>query len=61
MPIYEYRCRKCGEKFEMFRRIHDGDSSVECPECGEKHPQRVLSSVFSKCSTGYRGNLTFPT
>ncbi len=61
MPIYEYRCRKCGEKFEMFRGIHDGNNGVECPACGEKDPQRVLSSVFSKCSTGNRGNLAFPT
>jgi putative FmdB family regulatory protein len=61
MPIYVYRCKNCGEKFEDFRSIHDSDDEVACPSCGEKSPQRVVSSVFSRGSSGNRGNLTFPT
>jgi putative FmdB family regulatory protein len=45
MPIYEYRCRMCGERFEMFRGINDDDSEVECPVCGEDKPQRVISRI----------------
>jgi putative FmdB family regulatory protein len=60
MPIYEYQCRMCGERFESFRRMNDDDSEVECPVCGEENPQRVVSRVFGKgCSDG--GNLSFPS
>jgi putative FmdB family regulatory protein len=23
MPIYEYKCRKCGKEFELFQRMSD--------------------------------------
>jgi len=61
MPIYAYRCRECGEKFESFRGIYSDDSEVECPRCGRKKPIRVLSSVFGNISKGQQGNLRFPT
>jgi putative FmdB family regulatory protein len=48
MPIYAYRCRKCGEKFEQFRTITSNDDEVTCPECGTKKPDRLVSTVFSK-------------
>jgi putative FmdB family regulatory protein len=60
MPIYEYRCRKCNEKFESFRGIFSSDSKVECPVCGEKKPQRIVSRTSSRNSTT-PGNLRFPT
>jgi putative FmdB family regulatory protein len=45
MPIYAYRCRNCGEKFESLRGINDSDTGVACPKCGVKNPQRVLAPV----------------
>jgi putative FmdB family regulatory protein len=33
MPLYEYKCKACGLRFE--RRQHFSDDPVqECPECG---------------------------
>lgn len=61
MPIYGYKCKGCGEKFESLRGIHEKDNDVECPKCGRKNPQRVLSSVYSYISSGNRGNLRIPT
>ena len=60
MPIYEYECRKCNERFESFRGIFDSDRKVACPVCGEKKPQRIISRVHSQNPSG-RGNLTFST
>lgn len=62
MPIYEYRCRECGEQFESFRSIKASDDEVVCPRCGAKKPQRRLSS-FSSPGAGEvsGGNLRFPT
>ncbi len=33
MPIYVYRCEKCGLQFEKFQRFSDEPVKV-CPECG---------------------------
>jgi putative FmdB family regulatory protein len=30
MPIYEYECNKCSEKFE---KLVYGDTKVKCPRC----------------------------
>ncbi len=42
MPIYEYRFRTEGHKFELLRSMDRVTDSVECPTCGgESH--RLLS------------------
>jgi len=47
MPIYEYQCRKCGEVFEKIQKVDEGGESIECPCCGEKKPEKLLSSFSS--------------
>ena len=32
MPTYEYECRKCGHRFELFHSIKD-DTAKRCPRC----------------------------
>lgn len=43
MPLYEYRCDGCGNKFEQIRPI--GDHITHCPTCGES-VQRVYCGTF---------------
>jgi len=43
MPLYEYECGQCGNKFEMRKRFTEG-ASAECPEC-RATAQRVFSPV----------------
>ncbi len=52
MPIYEYECTGCGEKFEAHRKISDKDSEVKCPKCGKKQPRRIFSIFSSSISSG---------
>ncbi|MFC1892733.1 FmdB family zinc ribbon protein [Chloroflexota bacterium] len=28
MPIYEYQCKECSERFELLRSIKDNDNDV---------------------------------
>ncbi|MDD5748038.1 MAG: zinc ribbon domain-containing protein [Actinomycetota bacterium] len=42
MPIFEYKCMDCGEKFE---KLITGNEKVECPKCGKAKLQK-LWSVF---------------
>ncbi|MFP3927305.1 MAG: FmdB family zinc ribbon protein [Desulfobacteraceae bacterium] len=55
MPIYEFKCRQCGNTFETLVFASDGDASPECPECGTRETQRILSSF----SCGAGGGSTF--
>jgi putative FmdB family regulatory protein len=45
MPIYEYKCTKCGHKFE---KLVFGKEKLKCPKCGSN----VLEKLFSVFSTG---------
>ena len=47
MPVYEYECNKCGEKFEARRNLSDKDEDVRCPKCHADQPKRVLSSFIT--------------
>ena len=33
MPLYEYKCRKCGHVFEKIQKFSD-KPKASCPECG---------------------------
>ena len=61
MPIYEYKCKKCGVKFESYRGISDNDTMVKCPKCGSSNPYRIFSPFFSKNSFGSSCGPSFPT
>ena len=47
MPIYEYRCRKCGKLFEKIQKMDEGGDSLQCPYCGGQKPERMFSSFSS--------------
>ena len=38
MPIYEYKCTRCSEKFEIRRCLSESGKELECPKCGEIYP-----------------------
>ncbi|MDH3377743.1 MAG: zinc ribbon domain-containing protein [Gammaproteobacteria bacterium] len=51
MPIYEYRCRKCGETFEREEHVTDHEpGKARCPKCKSKGVSQVLGSFFAKTS-----------
>jgi putative FmdB family regulatory protein len=47
MPLYEYRCNKCGESFELMVRFSEADRTQVCPKCESSNTQRKLSMVAS--------------
>ena len=44
MPIYEYRCAACGEKFEEYLSLST-KPPPSCPACESGDVQRVLSQI----------------
>jgi len=62
MPIYEYKCKKCGKQFEAFQGITEPDLKA-CKFCkGKVHKMMSLSSFSLKGSgwyaTDYAGKKT---
>jgi putative FmdB family regulatory protein len=44
MPIYEYQCKKCGEKFDkLVRSMNDDSTPIACAKCGSTQTTRALS------------------
>jgi putative FmdB family regulatory protein len=43
MPLYEYQCRACGERFEVIQKFSDPPAET-CTKCGKGPVERLLSS-----------------
>jgi putative FmdB family regulatory protein len=46
MPMYEYKCKQCGQVFERLRFVSEKDEKTECPHCRSTKTDR-LPSRFS--------------
>ncbi|MDY6845419.1 MAG: zinc ribbon domain-containing protein [Thermodesulfobacteriota bacterium] len=55
MPIYEYECQKCNERFEILQKLSEDKNVVECPQCHTYNTQRVLS-LFSSSTHKITGS-----
>ena len=51
MPIYEYRCRKCGE-FEVTQRITE-PPLARCPTCRGKVTKLISNTSFQLKGSGW--------
>jgi len=54
VPLYEYECLQCGDKFEVRRGFFDRSVEPKCPKCKSEHTMRVFSPVKT-CSSGSAG------
>ncbi|HZM48776.1 MAG TPA: zinc ribbon domain-containing protein [Burkholderiales bacterium] len=53
MPIYEYRCAKCGYQKEYLQRLSDAPLT-KCPECGKKTFNKMVTAAgFQLKGTGW--------
>ena len=46
MPIYEYKCKDCGKRFEILRSIKEADAQISCECCQSNQTYRAVS-VFN--------------
>jgi len=47
MPIYEYRCNKCGAVSEFLVGIGSKEQTLHCKECGSSQLEKMLSVAHS--------------
>src|SRR5689334_6606071 len=43
MPMYEYKCRKCGHRFERIQKFSDPPVK-SCPKCKKGKVEKLISS-----------------
>lgn len=45
MPLFEYRCQKCGTEFERLLRHSERDKPQKCvnPKCGSMETKKKIS------------------
>ena len=55
MPIYEYLCNQCNERFEVRQPIGADGSQLSCPKCGAEKPRKLISTFSSIGSGGTFG------
>ena len=50
MPLYEYKCKACGHRFEVLQRMGEGAAGIECPRCGQEAAEKLLSTFAASTS-----------
>lgn len=52
MPLYEYRCKKCGRHFEKIQSFSAPDVKA-CPVCGGKVERLISAPAFRFKGSGF--------
>ena len=61
MPIYEYRCRGCGRRSQIFFRSFSSATNPSCPHCQSVDLDRMPSRVAQvRSESGYQDYLSDP-
>ena len=62
MPIYEYQCIQCNEKFEVRQSIGEDGSKLSCPKCHSPNLKRLISSFsVARSATSDLSDLGYPS
>ena len=52
MPLYEYKCQKCGHQFEKIQKYSDR-MVKKCPDCGGRVEQMITAPAVQFKGTGW--------
>lgn len=63
MPVFEYQCKECSGKYEVYHKSLSSAEKIECPSCGSENSKKLFSSFAASvepadgggCSTGNCG------
>ena len=56
MPLYEYICRNCRNKFDEVLTIKEHETKkLQCPKCQSTDLEKVIEPFFAKTASKTRG------
>lgn len=61
MPIYEYICQDCGERYEKFIRSSTAKVELVCPACGSQRGEKKISLFGTIGSSSSSAGSSFRT
>lgn len=55
MPVYEYQCESCENRYTVLVHIRDSLEIQPCPHCGSESARKLISSVSVVRSASDKG------
>jgi putative FmdB family regulatory protein len=55
LPLFEYKCEKCGHLFERIEK-HTASTTKKCPKCGAKAPRQFAAPAIQFKGSGWYVN-----
>jgi len=52
LPLYEYKCKKCGHRFEKIES-HSASATKKCPKCGAKAERQLAAPAIQFKGSGW--------
>ena len=52
MPLYEYKCEKCGHRFEKIEK-HSASEIKKCPKCGANASRQISAAGIQFKGSGW--------
>src|ERR1700735_2667989 len=52
LPLYEYKCEKCGHRFEKIEK-HSASEIKKCPKCGAHAPRQISAAGIQFKGSGW--------
>jgi putative FmdB family regulatory protein len=52
LPLYEYKCVKCGHRFEKIEKL-SAPTTQKCPKCGKKAERQLSSPAIQFKGSGW--------
>lgn len=56
MPIYEYRCQTCDERFERLVPMSAANAPAVCPTCGSPDTRKQFSTFATSVRSSASAN-----
>lgn len=60
MPIFEYRCKKCGHRMEFLEKARSSGKH-KCEKCGSNELDKIISTFSAGVSDKSGGGDSCPT
>jgi putative FmdB family regulatory protein len=52
LPLYEYKCVKCGHRFEKIEKV-EASETKKCPKCGARAPRMAAAPAIQFKGSGW--------